>query len=317
METASKEPNALSRIRDIRTNLVSVIRGKEECIDMLIGALLAQGHILIEDLPGLGKTTLAKSLASSIEAQFQRVQFTPDLLPADILGGSVYNPREGSFTFHPGPIFTHILLADEINRASPRTQSSLLEAMAERQVTIEGVRHELPPLFMVIATQNPIEFHGTYPLPEAQLDRFLVRIKLGYADAATEQAILFDHQRSHPLDHIKGVIQSAEVMKLQQAVCDMHVSPEVGKYIVDITRATRQHSQVQVGSSPRGALGLFRLAQSLALMAGRDHALPEDVQNGAVAVLAHRLVLDTKARYAGASKEAVVQDVLKTVPVPT
>ncbi len=297
--------------------LTSVIRGKEESIDLLLAALLAQGHVLIEDLPGLGKTTLAKSLASSIEADFRRVQFTPDLLPADILGGSVYNPREGTFTFHPGPIFTHILLADEINRASPRTQSSLLEAMAEKQVSIEGVRHELPPLFMVIATQNPIEFHGTYPLPEAQLDRFLVRIRLGYADAKTEEAILFDQQEAHPLDSLKGVIRSAEVLQLQQAVCRVHVAQELGRYMVDLVRATRQHPQVQVGASPRGALGLFRLAQAFALVAQRDHVLPEDVQSGAVAVLAHRIVLDTKAKYGGASKEPVIQEVVKTVRVPT
>ncbi len=300
----------------LRQNLAQVIRGKREPIDLLLAAILAQGHVLIEDLPGLGKTTLAKALARSVEAEFRRVQFTPDLLPTDILGGSVYKPTTGSFQFHPGPIFTNILLADEINRASPRTQSSLLEAMAERQATIEGVRHELPRLFMVIATQNPVEYHGTYPLPEAQLDRFLIRMQLGYADALTEQAILYDQQEAHPLERINGVVHADDVVAMQQAVTRVHVATEVGKYMVELTRATREHAQVQVGASPRGALGLFRLAQAFAFLAGRDHVLPEDVQAGAVPVLAHRMSLHTKAKYAGESKEKVIAEVVKSVAVP-
>ena len=300
----------------LRENLALVIRGKREPIDLLLAAILAQGHVLIEDLPGLGKTTLAKALARSVEAEFRRVQFTPDLLPTDILGGSVYKPTTGSFQFHPGPIFTNILLADEINRASPRTQSSLLEAMAERQATIEGVRHELPRLFMVIATQNPVEYHGTYPLPEAQLDRFLVRMQLGYADAATEQAILYDQQEAHPLERIRGVVHADDVVAMQQAVTRVHVATEVGKYMVELTRATREHAQVQVGASPRGALGLFRLAQAFAFLAGRDHVLPEDVQAGAGPVLGPRMSLHNKAKYAGESKEKVIGEVVKGVAVP-
>ncbi|QNN23849.1 MoxR family ATPase [Planctomycetales bacterium ZRK34] len=301
----------------VRQNLRSVIRGKDEQIDLLLAALLAQGHVLIEDLPGLGKTTLAKALALSLDAQFRRVQFTPDLLPTDVLGGSVYNATEGSFAFHKGPIFTNILLADEINRASPRTQSSLLEAMGEGQATIEGVRYKLPVPFMVVATQNPIEFHGTYPLPEAQLDRFLIVMKLDYADADTERRILFDQQREHPLTGLGSVVDCDAIVTLQQQVREVHVADEIGKYIVELVRATRQHAKAAMGASPRGALGLFRMAQAKALMAGRDHAQPDDVQQVAPAVLAHRIVLETKARYAGQDKTAIISEVIDATRVPT
>jgi len=301
----------------IRENLRSVIRGKDDRIDLLLAAMLAQGHVLIEDLPGLGKTTVAKALARSISAEFRRVQFTPDLLPTDVLGGSVYNATKGTFSFHKGPVFTNIFLADEINRASPRTQSSLLECMAERQVTIEGVRHQLAELFMVIATQNPIEFHGTYPLPEAQLDRFLILMKLDYADAATEKQVLYDQALVHPLEGLKPVTDTEAINTLQEQVRNIHVADEVGEYIVDVTRGTREHDQVQMGASPRGALGLFRLGQSLALMAGRDHVRPDDVQRAAVPVLAHRIILDTKARYGGVEKATIIEEVMDRVPVPT
>ena len=317
LEPLAVDGHLTQKINAVRANLGLVIRGKEDAIKLLTATLLAQGHVLIEDLPGLGKTTLAKTLAKSIDAEFRRIQFTPDLLPTDVLGGSVYKPREGTFSFHPGPIFTNILLADEINRASPRTQSSLLEAMAERQASIEGVRHELPALFMVIATQNPIEFHGTYPLPEAHLDRFLVRMRLGYADAVTEQAILYDQQHQHPLERLQGVITAQEVQQLQQAVCAVHVAAEIGRYIVDVVRATRQHPQVEIGASPRGELGLFRLSQALALLAGRNHVWPEDVQEAVVAVLGHRIVLNTKARFAGGDKDQVIHEVIKQIAVPT
>jgi MoxR-like ATPase len=300
----------------LRDNLRLVIRGKDEAIDLMLAAMLAGGHVLIEDMPGLGKTTLAKVLAQSIEADFRRVQFTPDLLPADVLGGSVYNASNGSFTLHKGPIFTHILLADEINRASSRTQSSLLEAMAEGQVTIEGNRHDLPPLFMVIATQNPIEFHGTYPLPEAQLDRFLIRMLLGYADADAEQQVLYDQKEIHPLESIQPVVNMDAILDLRNRVRQVHVAEELAAYIVSLVRATRDHDQVLMGASPRGAIGLFRIAQAMALIEGRDHARPEDVQDVAEAVLAHRIVLQTKARYAGTDKVDVIRDALESVPVP-
>lgn len=314
----SSAPSAASiePLDQIRANLHAVIRGKEERIDLLLAALLAQGHVLIEDLPGLGKTTLAKALARSISSDFRRVQFTPDLLPTDVIGGSVYNASDGSFTFHQGPVFTNILLADEINRASPRTQSSLLEAMAERQVTIEGVRRELPPLFMVIATQNPIEFHGTYPLPEAQLDRFLVRLVLGYTDEVNEVAILYDQNQQHPLEALESVVERETILDLQNRVRGVHVAGDVGRYIVDIVRRTREHEQVRVGASPRGALGVFRIAQAMALMERRDHVRPEDVKAACVPVLAHRLVLDTKAQYSGVNKESVISEVLDAVKVP-
>jgi MoxR-like ATPase len=304
----------LNRLRD---NLRAVIRGKDEKIDLLIAAMLAEGHVLLEDRPGLGKTTLAKALAVSLSAEFRRVQFTADLLPTDVLGGSVYNATQGTFTFNRGPIFTNILLADEINRASPRTQSALLEAMAERQVTIEGVQYDLPPLFMVLATQNPIEFHGTYPLPEAQLDRFLIRMSLGYVDPETERQILFDQSDTHPLTRLEAVANGDAVTALRQNVHEVHVAQDVGRYIVDLVTATRQHEQVLMGASPRGALGLFRLAKAKALMAGRDHATPDDVQESAVPVLAHRIVLHAKAKYGGVTPDSVVEQVVERVAVPT
>ena len=304
----------LQRIRD---NLRTVIRGKEEKIDLLLAALLAEGHVLLEDMPGLGKTTLAKALAVSLSAEFHRVQFTADLLPTDVLGGSVYNATQGTFSFSRGPIFTNILLADEINRASPRTQSALLEAMAERQVTIEGTQYDLPPLFMVLATQNPIEFHGTYPLPEAQLDRFLIRMSLGYVDRETELQILFDQSNGHPLTRLEAVATLDEIAELRRQVRETHVDDAVGRYIVELVGATRQHDQVLMGSSPRGALGLFRLCKAQAFTAGRDHVTPDDVQGCAIPVLAHRIVLHAKARYGGVPAEAVIEQVLDLVPVPT
>ncbi len=305
---------ALGRIRQ---NLRSVIRGKDDRLETLLAAMLAEGHVLIEDMPGLGKTTLAKTLATSISAEFKRVQFTPDLLPTDVLGGSVYNATDGTFTFHRGPIFTNILLADEINRASPRTQSALLEGMAERQVSIEGRHHDLPRLFMVLATQNPIEFHGTYPLPEAQLDRFLIRMDLGYADADTERQILLDQSLAHPLESLKPVVERDDVAAMQDAARRIHVADEVTRYIVALVRQTREHEQVRMGASPRGALGIFRMTKAMALLGGRDHVTPDDVQACAVPVLAHRILLETKAQYAGADRAAIIKDVVDRVAVPT
>jgi MoxR-like ATPase len=307
------------RPRDVLTGLQAqlgkVILGKPEVLRDVLTALLGSGHILMEDVPGVGKTTLAKALARSFSAEFKRVQFTPDLLPTDILGSSVYNPREGSFTFKPGPVFTHILLADEINRASPRTQSSLLEAMSERQASIEGTTHVLPAPFVVIATQNPIEYHGTYPLPEAQLDRFAMRINLGYPSPDHEVEVLFSQFHHHPLDDIQPMVDTTTILVLQEAVRAVRVDRSIARYVVDLADATRRHASLRMGCSPRGTLTLFRMTQARAFLDGRDYAVPEDVKAVAVPTLAHRLGLDTKAKYAGVLKEDIVRELLGSVPV--
>ena len=303
------------KLAELKTHLSKVILGKPEVLDVLMIALLSSGHILMEDVPGVGKTTLAKALAKSFSAEFKRVQFTPDLLPTDILGSSVYNPQDGSFAFKQGPVFTNILLADEINRASPRTQSSLLEAMSERQASIEGKTYALPAPFLVIATQNPIDFHGTYPLPEAQLDRFGVRINLGYPAKDVEVEILYGQFHHHPLDDVTPLLDSATILAMQAAVRTVRVERSVARYIIDLVDATRQHPAVRLGSSPRGALILFRTAQAHAFLDGRDYTIPEDVKAVAVPTLAHRLALDTKAKYAGVAKEDVVREILTQTPV--
>jgi MoxR-like ATPase len=295
--------------------LCRVILGKPEVIDDLLTALLAGCHILMEDVPGVGKTTLAKALAKSISSTFTRVQFTPDLLPTDILGSSIYNPRDGSFTFKKGPIFTNILLADEINRASPRTQSSLLEAMSEGQASIEGETRPLPAPFVVIATQNPIEFHGTYPLPEAQLDRFGMKLALGYPAKAQEVEILYSQFHHHPIEDVKPVVEAREVVALQERVRQTRLERSLGDYVAELAGATRRHPSVKTGCSPRGTLALFRVSQARAFLHGRDFVIPEDVKAIAVPVLAHRLALDTKAKYSGVQKEDVVRETLETVPV--
>ncbi len=300
----------------LRAQLGRVILGKAEVIDDLLVALLAGSHVLMEDVPGVGKTTLAKALAASVAADFKRVQFTPDLLPSDILGSSVYNAQDGSFTFKRGPVFTNVLLGDEINRASPRTQSALLEAMSERQVSIEGTTHPLPAPFLVIATQNPAEFHGTYPLPEAQLDRFGLRIDLGYPQKIHEIDVLYAQADHHPLADVSSVVDGAGVQRLQEAVRAVKVDRAIGAYLVDLADATRRHPQVRTGCSPRGTLALFRIAQARAFARGRDHVRPEDVKAMAVGCLAHRLALDTKAKYAGVRKETIVREILDTVAVP-
>jgi MoxR-like ATPase len=299
----------------LKEQLGRVILGKAAAIEDLTVGLLGGGHILMEDVPGVGKTTLAKALARSLAAEFKRVQFTPDLLPTDILGSSVYNPRDGSFTFKPGPIFTNVLLADEINRASPRTQSALLEAMSERQVSIEGTTHGLPEPFLVIATQNPIEFHGTYPLPEAQLDRFALRVNLGYPGREQEVDVLFSQFHHHPLEDLTAVLDGPSLVALQGSVRAVKVERAIGRYVVDLADATRRHPSLKMGCSPRGALLLFRMTQARAFVSGRDYAIPEDVKAVAVPVLAHRLALDTKAKYAGVQKEDVVREILEAVPV--
>jgi MoxR-like ATPase len=300
----------------LQRNLCRVIHGKDGVIDHLIVALLANGHVLLEDVPGVGKTTLAKGLARSLRAEFRRIQFTPDLLPTDIVGGMIYSPKTGEFSFRPGPVFCNVLLGDEINRASPRTQSALLEAMAERQVTIEGQRHELQRPFMVLATQNPVEYHGTYPLPEAQLDRFAMRLEMGYPSADHEIMVIIDQKSSHPLEHLEPVAEAADVIAVQDAVRAVHVETTLVRYLTDLVRATREDTRLRLGASPRAALILFRTCQALALLRGRDYVTPDDVRELAVPVLAHRLVVDTKASYSGTRKQGVVTEILERVPLP-
>src|SRR5687767_2865607 len=315
MAASAPLPQPRDVLSGLEAQLGKVILGKPEVIRTVLTALLGNGHILMEDVPGVGKTTLAKALARSFSADFTRVQFTPDLLPTDILGSSIYNPRDGSFTFKAGPIFTNILLADEINRASPRTQSALLEAMSERQVSIEGHTYALPSPFLVVATQNPIEFHGTYPLPEAQLDRFGVKINLGYPDIEHEVDILYSQSHHHPLDDLQPIVGAATILELQAAVRAVKVERSLGRYLVDLAHATRAHSSLKMGCSPRGTLALFRITQARAYLAGRDYAVPEDVKAEAIPALAHRLALDTKAKYSGVQKEDVVREILEKVPV--
>jgi MoxR-like ATPase len=303
------------RLPTLKRQLGRVILGKEEALEHVLVALLSGHHLLLEDVPGVGKTTLAKALARSFDGRFRRVQFTPDLLPTDILGSAVYNPRDGSFSFQEGPVFTHVLLADEINRASPRTQSALLEAMSEGQVSADGATRPLPSPFLVVATQNPVEYHGTYPLPEAQLDRFGLCLSLGYPGAEEEVDVIFGQAETHPVDALEPVLGAAHVLALQTRVRRVHVERRLGRYVVALAEATRRHPSVQLGCSPRGTLMLVHAAQARAFVEGRDYATPEDVKAEAVPVLAHRLGLETKARYAGVSKEDTVREILASVPI--
>jgi MoxR-like ATPase len=304
------------RVLAIREALGQVIRGKAEVIDQVLLGVFGGGHVLLEDVPGVGKTTLAKAIARAFGVAFARVQFTPDLLPADITGSLVLNPENGSFVFQKGPVFTNVLLADEINRASPRTQSALLEAMNEAQVTVDGVTHALAPPFFVLATQNPADYQGTYPLPEAQLDRFLLRISIGYPSADDELEILFARQTADPLADLQVVCGMDELVAIQGAVRKVEMKPLVGRYLLAIVQETRNHGDLDLGVSPRGALALFRTAQAHAFMDDRDYVSPRDVQAVAVPTLAHRIQLKQQARFGGTNTAQVVRRVLEAVPVP-
>ncbi len=301
----------------LRANLGAVIRGRPEALELLLVGLLSGGHVLVEDVPGVGKTTLAKALARSLDLAFTRVQFTPDLLPADIVGSNVLDVQNGAITFHEGPVFTQVLLADEINRATPKTQSALLEAMNERQVTVDGVSRPLPSPFFVVATQNPVDFQGTYPLPEAQLDRFMLVMSIGYPQAEDELEVIFSRQLADPLESIDSIADVDALIALLDRVHHVTVDADVARYLLRIVRTTRQHVDLALGVSPRGSLALFRATQARALLSGRDFATPADVQAIAVPVLAHRVMLTPKARYGGRTDSQIVEEILGSVEVPT
>jgi MoxR-like ATPase len=311
--------NAVEQIERLQRAVETVIKGKSEAIRLAIVTLMAGGHLLVEDVPGVGKTTLAHALARALDCVFQRIQFTSDLLPSDVIGLSVYNQHSGVFEWKPGPVFANVVLADEINRTTPKTQSALLEAMAERHVTVEGTTHNLPAPFIVLATQNPIEHHGTYPLPESQLDRFMLRLRIGYPAPADEQRILRDREYADPLDDLEPVMSASEVVELQQAVASVAVDDALVQYLMRIVAATRDSEMLDLGVSPRGTLSLFRAAQALALTEDRGYCIPDDIKRLVTPVFAHRIVVSS--RFSSSLRrseegEAVLNEILKTVSVP-
>ena len=297
-------------------NVERVIIGKRDAIELIIVGLLSRGHILIEDVPGVGKTMMARSLAASLGCSFSRIQFTPDMLPSDVTGVSIFNQKTREFEFRPGPVMAQVVLTDEINRATPKTQASLLEAMQELQVTVDGVTHVLPEPFLVLATQNPIEYEGTFPLPEAQLDRFLMRIRLGYPRPEAEIAILESQRYTHPVTEVQQVVPVAALLAAQQALKDVYLDALVKKYIVDMIQQTRHHQDIYLGASPRGSLALYRTGQAWAAMQGRDYVLPDDIKHLAIPTLAHRLIVSPAARLKDVSGETVMQEILDSLPVP-
>ena len=311
--------NAVEQVERLQSAVETVIKGKPEAIRLAIVALIAGGHLLVEDVPGVGKTTLAHAIARALDCTFQRIQFTSDLLPSDVIGLSVYNQRSGAFDWKPGPVFANVVLADEINRTTPKTQSALLEAMAERTMTVEGMTHNLPAPFIVLATQNPIEHHGTYPLPESQLDRFMLRLRIGYPAAADEQRILRDREYRDPLDHLGPVMSAPEVVELQRAVTMVSVDDALVQYLMRIVAATRDSEMLDLGVSPRGTLALFRAAQALALGEDRTYCIPDDIKRLVVPVFAHRIVVSSRFSSSlrrSEEAEAVLNEILKTVSVP-
>src|SRR2546429_2294196 len=319
MPSESLAANSAEKVELLQSTIERVIRWKPEVVRLALVTLLSGGHLLIEDVPGVGKTTLAHALARALDCSFQRIQFTSDLLPSDVIGLSVYNQVDALFEWKPGPIFANIILADEINRTTPKTQSALLEAMAEAHVTVEGVTHALPTPFMVLATQNPIEHHGTYPLPESQLDRFMLRLRIGYPGVADEKLILRDREHAEPLDNMQAVMNAADVMELQQTVAEVSVDDAIVDYLMRIVAATRSSEMLDLGVSPRGTLALFRAAQALALTEERSYCLPDDIKRLVVPVFAHRIAVSS--RYSSAMRrseeaEAVLNEILKTISVP-